>query len=220
MLTCKVQRHVRLWDLAFVLAALLGTGGASLAQGRFIRGDANGDLRLDISDAVFTLQYLFLGGGAPACEDAADANDDGDLDLSDAVSVLQSLFLTGLPLLPPGPEPGPDPTADPLTCGIEAPGFGIRVTLAEDFNRALITGLGLVFDTAPGGPLLELEPLPPGGGGVPAPFQLRVVSVDRDPELELVATLEGNPFAASNVFEAFLPAFAGPGFAGKDVPVT
>jgi hypothetical protein len=81
----------------------------------FIRGDANEDTIVDISDAVTILGDLFLGDPAPArCRDALDANDDGAADISDAVTVLGHLFLGDGPLPPPFPNPGLDPTLDPL----------------------------------------------------------------------------------------------------------
>ena len=83
----------------------------------FVRGDANGDLELDISDGIFTLSYLFLGGESPECDDAADTNDDGAVDISDAVNLLNFLFLGGP--LPQGTKPGEpqeDNTPDGLTC--------------------------------------------------------------------------------------------------------
>ena len=52
----------------------------------FVRGDANGDGSIDITDAIFTLGFLFLGGGAPPCEDAADADDRGTLEITDPPS--------------------------------------------------------------------------------------------------------------------------------------
>ena len=82
----------------------------------FIRGDTNFDERIEISDAVSTLAYLFLGAAAPVCLDAADADDDGRLDLSDAVRVLNFLFLGGTAPEAPHPDPGPDPTDDALSC--------------------------------------------------------------------------------------------------------
>ena len=84
----------------------------------FIRGDSNGDGKVDISDAQATLNYLFLGGGsAPRCPDAADANDDGVLNIADPVMTLWHLFLGGGPLPPPSDGPGEDLTSDFLgTC--------------------------------------------------------------------------------------------------------
>ena len=84
----------------------------------FVRGDSNGDRELDISDAVHTLDFLFLGGEAP-CLDAADANDDGNVDVSDPVATLGSLFLGTGPLPPPIGLAGKDPTADELGCTAE-----------------------------------------------------------------------------------------------------
>src|SRR5206468_2017626 len=79
---------------------------------------ANGDGAIGLSDAIFTLNFLFTGGSPPPCEDAADANDSGTMDLSDAVFTLGFLFLGTA--APPGPGTtvaGPDPTPDNLTCG-------------------------------------------------------------------------------------------------------
>lgn len=78
----------------------------------FIRGDSNRDAAINIADPIYLLNYLFRGGDALSCPDAADANDDGALDIADAISLLNFLFLGGAPPPPPFPEPGPDPTFD------------------------------------------------------------------------------------------------------------
>ena len=103
--------------VAFVTLALAGLRTLPAQTPEFRRGDANADASVDISDPVFTLQFLFLGGDSPACLDAADGNDSGVLDLSDPVYILQFLFLAGQ--RPPAPghlECGPDPTGDVLNC--------------------------------------------------------------------------------------------------------
>lgn len=82
----------------------------------FIRGDANFDGTVNISDAIFTLSFLFLGGPAPFCDDAADADDSGRLDITDAIRILDSLFLGAQTLPPPFPEEGQDLTVDSLRC--------------------------------------------------------------------------------------------------------
>jgi Ca2+-binding EF-hand superfamily protein len=82
----------------------------------FVRGDANLDSLVDISDAVGVLGFLFLGQAAPLCMDAADASDDGIVDISDPVTVLRVLFLGGASLPEPSPLAGEDPTIDDLTC--------------------------------------------------------------------------------------------------------
>jgi hypothetical protein len=71
-------------------------------------GDANGDGGLDISDAVATLGFLFLGspaklpcgeGGAtdPANLKLLDWQPDGTINISDAVAMLSFRFLGGRP---------------------------------------------------------------------------------------------------------------------------
>jgi hypothetical protein len=95
---------------------------------QFLRGNANGTKlpadpldAIDISDAIFVLNYLFLGGVAPSCLDAADANDDGNIDLSDGIKILRYLFGGGKldsTLPAPWPEPGEDPTEDKLDCEV------------------------------------------------------------------------------------------------------
>jgi hypothetical protein len=84
------------WDL--IRQAALGR---NLWLIPFLRGDSDADGSLSISDAVFVLNYLFLGRGEPNCHDAADADDSGDLNITDAVRLLGFLFLGGGPLPPP-----------------------------------------------------------------------------------------------------------------------
>jgi hypothetical protein len=86
------------------------------AEDAFLRGDGNADGQRNIADAVHTLGFLFGGGPAPTCLDAADANDDGELNIADAVAVLSYLFGGTGPLPPPFDACGPDPTADAKTC--------------------------------------------------------------------------------------------------------
>lgn len=83
----------------------------------FRRGDSNADGEIDLTDGVFTLVYLLLGGREPPCHDASDANGDEGLDLADAVSTFTYLFLGGTE--PPAPGPfacGEDPAGDRLGC--------------------------------------------------------------------------------------------------------
>jgi hypothetical protein len=84
--------------------------------GSFRRGDANGDERIDISDTIWTINFLARGGVAPPCLEGADANDDGRLDLGDAVYVMNYTLLGGPRPAAPSPECGGDPTPDELGC--------------------------------------------------------------------------------------------------------
>jgi hypothetical protein len=84
----------------------------------FQRGDSNGDGKVDLSDAVTTLGFLFVGTGNPTCLDAADADDSGRVEITDAIFLLGALFLGTNVIPPPHPDCGADPTAqDALGCG-------------------------------------------------------------------------------------------------------
>ena len=52
----------RALDAAEILRIYEGTEAA-----RFRRGDSNDDGARDITDAIFTFNYLFLGGRVPGC---------------------------------------------------------------------------------------------------------------------------------------------------------
>jgi plastocyanin len=94
-----------------------GMKGVVRVQRRFLRGDANADGILALSDAVATLGFLFLGSAPPACKDAMDSNDDGTVDIGDPVFTLSFLFLGGPAPPRPYPLPGADRSEDGLTCG-------------------------------------------------------------------------------------------------------
>jgi hypothetical protein len=58
-------------------------------------GDANADLIVDISDAVYLIAYIFSGGPAPIPLLAGDANCDQAVDISDAVHLIAYIFSGG-----------------------------------------------------------------------------------------------------------------------------
>ncbi len=80
----------------------------------FLRGDVDGDSQVLITDAVLVLQFLFSGGAAPACFDAADVNDSGSIDLADPIGLLGYLFIFTNPPAYPWPSSGFDGTEDDL----------------------------------------------------------------------------------------------------------
>jgi hypothetical protein len=88
----------------------------------FVRGDANFDGVLDISDAVKLLHSQFTDGATLRCDDAGDANDDGEIDISDPIHILGYLFGEGPPPPDPFPWAGWDLTWDELGCFPEASG--------------------------------------------------------------------------------------------------
>ncbi len=82
--------------------------------GSFIRGDANADGVIDISDAIAMLGHFFVGDFSIQCIDRADVNDDGETNLTDVIDLLNFLFLGGEPPEAPFPQPGLDETLDNL----------------------------------------------------------------------------------------------------------
>lgn len=82
----------------------------------FLRGDSDSSGRVDLTDPIFLLNYLFRGGEPLKCLDSADSNDDGNLDITDAVYILNYLFQGGQEPKHPFPDKGADLTEDSLTC--------------------------------------------------------------------------------------------------------
>ena len=88
----------------------------------FVRGDANADGSVDISDVVKCLLILFGAGLAPDCQRSLDVDGNQKLDITDPVYLLRNLYRGGPP--PPGPYPNcgldPDPSAE-LPCETHGP---------------------------------------------------------------------------------------------------
>ena len=106
-----------------VLACLEGST-VEVAGGNprlFLRGDADSNGELQITDAIRTLGFLFLGTAEPECLEAADTDDNGQIQLTDAIRSLNFSFIGGAVIPPPGPpgDPcGPDPEGSPdVGCG-------------------------------------------------------------------------------------------------------
>lgn len=98
------------------IAAILVCPCLAAPQGVFVRGDANRDFELSLSDAIHVLHHAFLGGETPECMDAADANDDGSITVADPVFVLNFLFLGKSQPSWPFPKAGKDGTEDSIDC--------------------------------------------------------------------------------------------------------
>jgi hypothetical protein len=84
----------------------------------FMRGEANNDGAVDLTDAINVLGFLFLGSPSSLpCAKAGDTDDNGVLEITDAVNLLGYLYL-GNPLILPQPFPncGPDVISDQLDC--------------------------------------------------------------------------------------------------------
>jgi hypothetical protein len=82
----------------------------------FIRGDCNGSLKIDISDAVRVLVYLFVSGVEPPCLEACDADDTNGVVITDAIFLLDFLFNSGDSPPAPAGVCGLDAGPSPLGC--------------------------------------------------------------------------------------------------------
>ena len=83
----------------------------------FLRGDANGDGVMDMSDISTIYFWLYVEDFPLTCLDAADANDDGVVDQSDLIYIADYLFGDIEQLPAPADAPGLDPSDDDLGCG-------------------------------------------------------------------------------------------------------
>jgi hypothetical protein len=81
---------------------LADTMAVRLTSVTAMRGDANNDGSLDVSDVVYLVTYIFSGGPAPATirngnADGSDADGPGAIDISDAVYLVAYIFSGGPP---------------------------------------------------------------------------------------------------------------------------
>jgi hypothetical protein len=65
------------------------------APSGYICGDASGDEAINISDAVFLINYIFKGGPAPDPLCSGDVNGDGTVNIGDAVYLINYIFKGG-----------------------------------------------------------------------------------------------------------------------------
>jgi Domain of unknown function (DUF362)/Dockerin type I domain len=61
----------------------------------YICGDANSDEAINVSDAVYIINYVFVGGDPPEPMEAGDTNCDGTCNVSDAVWIINYVFVGG-----------------------------------------------------------------------------------------------------------------------------
>jgi hypothetical protein len=60
-------------------------------------GDANGDGTVNVSDAVFIINYLYVEGMVPTPLRIGDVNCNGDVDISDVIYIINYVFIGGYP---------------------------------------------------------------------------------------------------------------------------
>jgi hypothetical protein len=109
---------VRVYDIALnedeIRAVMEGEVSTSP---EFLRGDADGNGALEVTDPILNLTFQFVGGVEVTCMDALDDDDSGAIDVSDPIYNLTVQFIGGPAIPAPGFEVcGPDPTEDALSC--------------------------------------------------------------------------------------------------------
>jgi Peptidase family M1 domain/Peptidase M1 N-terminal domain/Dockerin type I domain len=60
-----------------------------------MRGDCNNDGEVNVSDAVWIVNYVFVGGAPPSPLEAGDTNCDSEVNVSDAVHIINYVFVGG-----------------------------------------------------------------------------------------------------------------------------
>ncbi|NIP42682.1 MAG: hypothetical protein GWN14_12610 [candidate division Zixibacteria bacterium] len=61
----------------------------------YVCGDANSDETVNVSDAVYIINFVFVGGSAPDPLESGDANCDATVNVSDAVYIINFVFVGG-----------------------------------------------------------------------------------------------------------------------------
>jgi hypothetical protein len=95
----------RIWISSGGQASAIGISGSShyaveagfVGASLVIRGDANADEAIDITDVTYLINYLFIAGPEPCPQEAGDSNCDGTIDSADLVYLINYLFLGGQP---------------------------------------------------------------------------------------------------------------------------
>jgi aminopeptidase N len=66
-------------------------------QSGFTRGDVNHDGEMNVTDVMYLINYLFMGGPAPIPRESGDVNCNGVVDVADVVYLINNLFISGPP---------------------------------------------------------------------------------------------------------------------------
>ena len=61
----------------------------------YVCGDVNTDEQVDLLDAVFLINYIFVGGPAPQLLSLADVDCSGSINIADVVLLINYIFRAG-----------------------------------------------------------------------------------------------------------------------------
>ena len=79
---------------------------------------------MQLTDGIFILNFLFLGGDSPGCFEAADADDNGSIQMTDGIYLLNFLFLGGAAMPAPHPDCGTSGGDEEPGCEASSPACG------------------------------------------------------------------------------------------------
>jgi len=85
-----------------------GTADLIIVYPDYICGDANSDESVNVSDAVWVVNYVFAGGDPPDPLESGDANCDGDVNVADSVWIINYVFADGNEPCDTDGDGGPD----------------------------------------------------------------------------------------------------------------
>ena len=93
----QISKDKETWlaeTVAFEAATMAGTPGEPMALvlSNVLKGDANGDGKVDIADALCIVDYLTGNPSAVSNAAAADVNGDGEITIADAVGVMNIIM--------------------------------------------------------------------------------------------------------------------------------
>lgn len=92
-----MSKH-KIINSALFLALIMGILFAQHAVANdLVAGDANGDGTVNVSDAVWLINYVFVGGNPPVDMHSSDVNNDCNVNVSDAVFIINFVFIQDSP---------------------------------------------------------------------------------------------------------------------------
>ena len=103
-------RRVGVTAALCLISSLLHLGEpARVAAGTpFIRGDANSDHIVSLSDGYYIINFLYFGGSPFECPESGDANNNNSIDPADSMYLFEFLVQGGPTPCAPYPTPGED----------------------------------------------------------------------------------------------------------------
>ncbi|MBD3218033.1 MAG: hypothetical protein GF310_07120 [candidate division Zixibacteria bacterium] len=94
------------WNSDFTFTLVLNDSGnppgedtmiitIDILEPQAICGDANSDASVNVSDAVYIINYIFIGGAPPDPLESGEVNCDAQVNISDAVWIINYIFIGG-----------------------------------------------------------------------------------------------------------------------------